>query len=486
MVLQKDMQVPIWGKADPGETVIIHPEWQAETVKTQADQAGKWQIKLKTPHAPGPFTISIKGNNEIIIKNVLIGEVWFCSGQSNMDMPVGNVNQWFKGAINYQQERAEANYPKIRLFKVPATSSEQIKDDCIGSWSQCDSNSVWEFSAVGYFFGRELHNRLNVPVGMIMSAFGGTPAESWTSIDALRAEFKDLLERQHNEFLKTQPEYQKQLETWEAEKAKAKAEGKAEPARPSEPIVLWKQWQPGSLYNAMVAPIIPYGIKGAIWYQGESNGDRGYQYRTLFPAMIKNWRDKWQEGEFPFYYVQIANFQQPAKDPGDNEWAELREAQTMTMKALKNVGMAVSIDIGETNDIHPSNKQDVGKRLAFWALDKTYGIKDVVYSGPIYKSMKIEGNKIRLFFDYLGGGLIAKSGKLKQFAIAGADKKFVWADAEIDGDSVIVYSDKVAEPAAVRYAWAMNPEGCNLYNKAGLPASPFRTDDWPGISANRN
>jgi sialate O-acetylesterase len=202
--------------------------------------------------------------------------------------------------------------------------------------------------------------------------------------------------------------------------------------------------------------------------------------------MIKNWRAKWQEGEFPFYYVQIANFQQPAKDPGDNEWAELREAQTMTMKALKNVGMAVSIDIGETNDIHPSNKQDVGKRLAFWALDKTYGIKDVVYSGPIYKSMKIEGNKIRLFFDYLGDGLIAKSGKLKQFAIAGADKKFVWADAEIDGDSVIVYSDKVAEPAAVRYAWAMNPEGCNLYNKAGLPASPFRTDDWPGISANRN
>jgi sialate O-acetylesterase len=230
----------------------------------------------------------------------------------------------------------------------------------------------------------------------------------------------------------------------------------------------------------MIAPLIPYGIQGAIWYQGESNAGRAYQYRTLFPDMIKNWRDDWGLGKFPFLFVQLANFMETKPEPDESSWAELREAQTMTL-GLPNTGMAVIIDIGEADDIHPKNKQDVGKRLALWALAETYG-KELVYSGPIYKSMKADGGSIVLSFDHVGGGLVAKGGEeLKGFAIAGADKKFVWADAKIDGDNVVVSSDDVSEPAAVRYAWADNPV-CNLYNAEGLPASPFRTDKWPGVT----
>jgi sialate O-acetylesterase len=258
---------------------------------------------------------------------------------------------------------------------------------------------------------------------------------------------------------------------------------KSIPPQPRPPLPVNNQNAPTALYNGMLAPLIPYSIQGAIWYQGESNAGQAYQYRRLFPAMIQNWRNDWNEGDFPFLFVQLANFMAAKPDPSDSAWAELREAQTMTL-ALPNTGMAVIIDIGDANDIHPKNKQDVGKRLALWALAKTYG-KKLVYSGPIYKSMRIEGHNIILRFDHVGGGLVAMGGEpLKGFAITGADRKFVWADARIDGQTVVASSDKVPEPVAVRYGWADNPV-CNLYDKEGLPATPFRTDDWPGVTANK-
>jgi sialate O-acetylesterase len=275
-------------------------------------------------------------------------------------------------------------------------------------------------------------------------------------------------------------EHKQKLAEWKEAAEKAKAEGKNPPRRPRAPFGPGHPHTPSGLYNAMIAPLIPYGIAGAIWYQGESNAGRAYQYRTLFPAMIKNWRDDWGVGKFPFLFVQLANFMETKPEPDDSAWAELREAQLMTL-ALPNTGMAVIIDIGEADDIHPKNKQDVGKRLALWALADTYG-KKLVKSGPIYTSMKVDGNSIVLSFDHVGGGLVAKDGEgLKGFAIAGKDRKFVWADAKIEGDTVVVSSDEVSEPAAVRYAWADNPV-CNLYNQEDLPASPFRTDKWPGVT----
>jgi sialate O-acetylesterase len=339
---------------------------------------------------------------------------------------------------------------------------------------------------VAYFFGRYLHKELNVPVGLIHTSWGGTPAEAWTRREVLEAnpDCAPILKRYDDAVAKypqAMKEYEQKLAEWKEAAQKAKAESTNPPRRPGEPFGPGHPHSPAGLYNAMIAPLIPYGIAGAIWYQGESNAGRAYQYRTLFPDMIKNWRNDWGVGKFPFLFVQLANFMKTKPEPDESAWAELREAQTMTL-ALPNTGMAVIIDIGDADDIHPKNKQDVGKRLALWALANTYG-KKLVYSGPIYKSMKVDGNSIVLSFDHVGGGLVAKGGEeLEGFAIAGSDKKFVWADARINGDTVIVSSDKVSEPVAVRYAWADNPV-CNLYNKEELPASPFRTDEWPGVTA---
>lgn len=351
----------------------------------------------------------------------------------------------------------------------------------------CSPETVPGFSAVGYFFGRELHKELNVPIGLIHTSWGGTPAESWTRRGALESvpDCMPILER-FDEAMAKYPEakkkYDESMIAWKEDVKKAKAEGKNPPRRPGAPFGPGNPHSPAGLYNAMIAPLIPYSIGGAIWYQGESNAGRAYQYRKLFPAMITNWRKDWGQGDFPFLFVQLANFMAVDPEPVDSAWAELREAQLMTL-ALPNAGMAVIIDIGEARDIHPKNKQDVGKRLALWALGKSYGKKQV-YSGPIYKSKRTEGNKITLEFEHVGGGLAAGGGEpLKGFAVAGADRKFVWADAKIDGNTVIISSDEVSEPAAVRYGWANNPV-CNLYNKEGLPASPFRTDDWPGVTVN--
>jgi sialate O-acetylesterase len=478
MVLQRGKATTLWGWGEPGEQIMVSVSWHSMEWQITADNLGNWTSKMNPPRTSGPHEITFSGNNTIKLKNILVGEVWVCSGQSNMQMSV-------RSSANAEQEIAQADYPNIRLFSVERKVADKPQSDCIGSWLECRPETVPGFSAVGYFFGRKLHKELNVPIGLIHTSWGGTPAESWTRRDILESEADciPILQR-FDEAMAKYPEakkkYDERVIEWKEAVEKAKAEGKDPPRRPNAPFGPGNPHSPAGLYNAMIAPLIPYGIQGAIWYQGESNAGRAYQYRRLFPAMIKNWRKDWRQGEFPFLFVQLANFMAVDAEPVDSAWAELREAQLMTL-ALPNTGMAVIIDIGEADDIHPKNKQDVGKRLALWALAKTYG-KDLVYSGPIYKSMKTEGNKIILDFEHSGGGLVASGVEsLKGFAVAGADRKFVWADAKIDGETVVVSSDEIRKPAAVRYGWANNPV-CNLMNKEGLPASPFRTDDWPGIT----
>ncbi|MBN2137544.1 MAG: hypothetical protein JW720_07040 [Sedimentisphaerales bacterium] len=478
MVLQQGKQIAIWGWAEAGEEVMVSVSWESMQWGVTADKDGKWQFKMNSPAAGGPYEITLKGKNTIALKNILVGEVWVGSGQSNMQMTV-------QSSANSQEEIAAAKYPKIRLFYVKREVADEPKSDCTGSWVECSPETIPGFSAVAYFFGRELHKELDVPVGLIHTSWGGTPAESWTRRGVLEkeADFAPILKRYADAvagYPEAKKEYDQKVEDWKAAVAKARADGTNPPGRPREPFGPGHSHSPSGLYNAMIAPLIPYGIQGAIWYQGESNAGRAYQYRKLFPAMITNWREDWGQGDFPFLFVQLANFMAVKDEPVESAWAELREAQLKTL-ALPNTGQAVIIDIGDAKDIHPKNKQDVGKRLAAWALGTTYK-KRAVYSGPLYKAMKVDGAKAILSFDHFGGGLVVKGdGPLKGFAIAGEDKKFVWAEAKIEGNTVVVSSDAVAAPAAVRYAWADNPV-CNLYNAEGLPASPFRTDEWPGLT----
>ncbi len=479
MVLQQGKPATIWGWAEPGEKINVSVSWLDMKWAVAADDQGNWSFQMAVPKVGGPYTMTLAGKNVVELKNVLVGEVWVCSGQSNMQMSVRSSN-------DADREIAAADYPNIRLFSVKRTVAAEPQKDCEGQWSACTAETIPDFSAVAYFFGRYLHKELNIPIGLIHTSWGGTPAEAWTSDEYMKsdADFEPILKR-HNDAVAAYPEamrqYKEKLAQWQQDVEKAKAEGKNPPNRPGEPYGPGNPHNPSGLYNAMIAPLVPFSIQGAIWYQGESNAGRAYQYRKLFPAMIRSWRDSWGQGEFPFLFVQLANFMAVKDQPGDSAWAELREAQTMTL-AMKNTGMAVIIDIGEANDIHPKNKQDVGARLALWALANTYG-RGVVHSGPLYKSHRVDGNKVILSFDHVGGGLLAKDGEpLKGFAVAGPDKKFVWAEAKIEGETVVVGSDQVAEPVAVRYAWADNPV-CNFYNKEMLPASPFRTDEWPGVTA---
>jgi len=482
MVLQRDKKLSIWGWAEPGEEVMVGVSWHSMRWAVTAGDDGRWEFAMNSPKTGGAYEMTFIGKNTINVKNIMVGEVWVCSGQSNMQWSV-------KQSANAEQEIAAADYPDIRLFTVERKVAEQPQSDCVGSWVSCSPQTVADFSAVAYYFGKELHKELNVPIGLIHTSWGGTPAEAWTRREVLKEEsdFAPILERYDDAVAKypqAMKEYEQKLEEWKEAAEKAEAEGGKMPQRPTSPFGPGHPHSPSGLYNAMIAPLIPYGIRGSIWYQGESNAGRAYQYRKLFPAMIQNWRDDWGQDKFPFLFVQLANFRAVNPQPSESDWAELREAQLMTL-ALPNTGMAVIIDIGDANDIHPKNKQDVGKRLALWALAKSYG-KELVYSGPIYRAMESKDNKIILHFDYVGGGLAGGGDEpLKGFAIAAADRKFLWADAKIkiEGDIVVVGSNEVSSPVAVRYAWADNPV-CNLYNKEGLPASPFRTDDWPGITIN--
>jgi len=510
MVLQREMPLPIWGWADPGEQVKVSLCGQSRTAT--ADDEGRWRVTLGPMAAGGPFEMTVTGKNSIKIGNVLLGEVWVCSGQSNMEVPV-------REALNAEQEIAGAEYPEIRFFDVrgraslrPLEDVEPMPSHGHGAWTPCSPQSVkqFPFSAVAYFFGRELHRRTGVPVGLIDSCWGGTSAQDWVSLELLKsdpdykpsADWVENLIADHPDILKDfEPYYLKWSETWgvwwkayqEWEK-EGKAAGKPKPSDshlaglPGNPLT------PTGAYNAMLKPLLPFGIRGVIWYQGESNTGEPEVYRKLFPALINLWRTEWGQGDFPFLYVQLASFEldsmKPAykpvdpmtQEPADHDWARLREVQLQTLDVVHNTGMAVAIDVGETVNVHPKNKQAVGKRLALVALAKVYD-QDVIYSGPVYTSMQKEDGNIRLSFKSVDGGLIAHGGELKGFIIASRDRKFVWAEARIDGETIVVWSEKVPDPVAVRYAWDDDPV-CSLYNKAGLPASPFRTDDWPQAIGN--
>ena len=474
MVLQQNTDVTIWGWAAPGEKITVKPDWRWGSSETVADEQGQWQATIRTLKAGGPHAMTIRGNNTIKLKNIIFGEVWLCSGQSNMEI---SMKDWSNQPIHDRSEdiRNSAN-KSIRLFTVKAAVSDNPLDDVVGCWVESSPETVGDFSAVGYYFGRKIHNETVYPVGLICCSWGGTTAQAWTGIDFIRNDdnLSSMIDL-----------YDTGFEDWE--KACLEAEKEQKP-KPDRYFGIRPQDRPASLYNGMIAPITNMTIKGTIWYQGESNAGASYLYRDLFPTMIKSWRCNFNNFEMPFYFVQIANFTdnkpgievEPYRgEPRGHGWAELREAQLMT-NSLKNTGMAVTIDIGETNNVHPGNKKDVGKRLALWALAKDYG-RNIEYSGPFYAGYKIEGDKIRILFSHTESGIMFKDGKAAGFAIAGKDKKFVWAEAQIDGTTVIVSSEKIKEPVAVRYAWDIDPENC-LYNKANLPASPFRTDDWNGVT----
>lgn len=479
MVVQCEQPVPVWGWADPGEQVTVTLGGQAKTAT--ADTAGKWSVKVDAVKAGGPFVFRVQGKNTVEFTDVLAGEVWLCSGQSNMGMTVS-------GCRDKDAELAAANHPQLRMLTVDRTPAEEPQADCKATWQVCTPQTVGGFSAAAYFFGRELHRQLKVPVGLINSSWGGTPIQAWTSTASHEAvpQLAPLVENLKKAIASYDPvaaqqRYEKQLAAWKAaaEKAKDPAERQAQarrkPRPPQDPRL--SQGSPGRLYNGMIAPLAPYAIRGAIWYQGEANAGNAPLYGIQLRTMIAEWRQLWQQGEFPFLFVQLPNFMAPQQQPSETSgWPLIREQFVQTL-AVPNTGMAVTIDVGEANDIHPKNKQDVGYRLAQWALAKTYG-KDVVACGPLYKAARTDGNAMIVEFDYAAGGLAARDGgKLKGFAIAGADKKFVWAEAKIVGQTVVVSAADVAAPAAVRYAWANNPD-CNLVNQAGLPASPFRTDNW--------
>ena len=451
MVLQQQVATPIWGWADPGERVTVSINQQSKSVA--ADAGGKWMVRLDPMEANAEGTpLKIEGSNTVEVQQVLVGEVWICSGQSNMEWSVAN-------SLNAKAEIAAADHPMIHLFNVPGhTTSDKPKEKCPGQWEVCSPQSVRGFSAVGYFFGRRLSQELKVPIGLIGSNWGGTRIEPWVSLDGFRSV----------------PELSKQA----ADVEKLWSEGGKVGSR-----------TPSAIYNAMIHPLAPYAMRGGIWYQGESNGNEGISYHHKKTALINGWR-KLFNPDLAFYWVQLADFRTSNEKPeGGDGWAKLREAQRKSLD-IDNTGMAVIHDIGNAKDIHPRNKQDVGWRLSQWALHQNYGRDDLVPAGPLYKSQKIEDDTIRLSFDHVGKGLMVgkknglepaqedESGTLGRFAISGADKVWHWADAVIDGNTVVVSCKEVTKPVAVRYGYTMNPRGANLYNKEGIPASPFRTDNW--------
>jgi sialate O-acetylesterase len=412
MVLQRDVEAPVWGWADAGEKVTV--SFAGQNKSTTADATGKWSVKLaKLPASAQARDLKVKGNNEITLENVLVGDVWICSGQSNMEWPLSKCTKSPK-----EEAAAQKNNKQLRLFRIPEhVKAPEPALDTKGTWKTTGKEEdCLPFSGCGFFFGAKLQKELDIPIGLIDTSWGGTPVDQWISNKA------------HQAFLKSD--------------------------------------RKESIYNGMVAPLVPFAIKGAIWYQGESNAGKSKQYQTLFPAMIADWRARWKQGDFPFFFVQIAPF--------NGQPPEIREAQFLTLGKVKNTAMAVTTDVGNATDIHPNQKEPVGQRLALAARALTYGEK-IEYSGPLYDSWAEKGGKIIINFKRIGGGLVAKDGELKGFTIAGADKKFVPAQAKIEGDTVVVSADGVTNPKAVRYGWANVPD-VNLFNKEGLPASPFRTD----------
>ena len=451
MVLQRGLPVPVWGWAEAGEKVTVSFAGQSKTVNTGDD--GKWMVRLAPLQASAEAaSLTIQGNNRITLDNILVGEVWICSGQSNMEWRL------IQG-MNAREEVEAADHSLIRLFNVPGhTTSPLPREKGAGRWQVCAPKSASGFSAVGYFFGRRLLEDLGVPVGLIGSNWGGTRIEPWVPLEGFES-VQELSGLAHEVM-----QYQ----------SSTRVGGSS----------------PSAIYNSMVHPLTPFAMRGGIWYQGESNGNEGTSYYHKKHALVKGWRKVFQNPDLAFYWVQLANYQRESREPAGGEgWAKIRAAQTRALD-IPGTGMAVITDIGAANDIHPRNKQDVGWRLAQWALNQTYGRNKLVPSGPLYKSQEVDGDSIRLSFRHVGKGLMAgrkngleptrelEGGKLEHFAIAGADRKWFWAEAAIDGDTVVVRSKDVPKPLAVRYAYTMNPARANLYNRDGLPAGPFRTDSW--------
>jgi sialate O-acetylesterase len=484
MVMQHGIPVRVWGWADAGEKVTVQIGKQTKT--TVANAEGKWMLKLDKLKAGGPYSLTISGKNKIVISDVYAGEVWICSGQSNMDMTVAKEDRYWCGVFNEAAEVAAADYPLIRVFDTDFTPAAAPQDDVIGKWELVSPKTIGHLSAAAYFFARDIQKEIKMPIGLITTTYGASTAEAWVREEALLNEavcklladsFKSKLARYLTDTA-APLKYKLAEERWKMAADSARAAGKNIPRGPRNPDPVRDQHNASVLWNGMVTPLVPYAIRGVIWYQGESNSPTAKIYRQIMETLINDWRKQWGQGNFPFLYVQLANIGKtydslPAQ--GGSE-AIKREAQLQNL-SIPNTAMAVAIDNADPDDmnnVHPKNKQEIGRRLALAALAIVYN-KKIVYSGPLYNKMQIEGSSIRLYFKNTGGGLIGKGGELKGFAIAAADKKFVWANAKIDGNSILVSAAGVTNPAVVRYAWGNNPQA-TLYNREELPASPFRTD----------
>ena len=485
MVLQQNHKCPVWGKAEKLSTISL--SFSGKTYQTRADEKGNWRVYLDPhPASNNPLKMRIveespnrkENTSSLTYENILVGEVWLCSGQSNMQWSVSRSE-------DSDLESLSAHYPNLRLITIPHIGTQEPQHDFKGAWQAANPTTAANFSAVGYFFGRRLHQILQVPVGLVNNSWGGSACEAWIPRDRLvqcnlaKPYLEEWQTKEKNHDFDSQlQDYKKRLAKWESDRK----QGNAKIRRPREPRnPMSGQHRPANLYNGVLYPIIGYGIKGAIWYQGESNAWRAHAYRETFPLMIQTWREAWNQGDFPFYWSQLADFRNEVDTPGDSYWAELRESQTLTLKELKNVGEAVIIDAGEGHDIHPRNKQTVANRLLRHALVNEYG-HQIPNRSPTYKSHEIIGNKIQITFDQTGDGLYCFDTKSPVgFAICGVDQNFIWAEANLIGkDKVEVWSDSISSPLAVRYAWSDNPV-CNLYRKDGavtLPVTPFRTDNF--------
>ncbi len=492
MVLQRECVVPIWGWAGANESVTV--TFNGQSKHATADANGKWMVRLDALAAGGPHTLTASGSSKVTVSDVLVGEVWLCSGQSNMAMTVNR-------AKDYEKEQQQADLPLIRHFKTAAHATPEVQSDCTGAWSVCSPDSVGGFTATGYFFGRKLHEELGVPIGLINSSWGGTDVAAWTSLSAQQAvksivpkldAYDETVQAYDADAVKAKNEAA--LESWNKRVAAAKAAGKPVPRRPrpiGDPAV--NQNRPANLFNGMINPLIPYAIRGATWYQGERNSksiEDGILYSTQLNTLIGDWRSRWEQGDFPFLTVQLPNYKAKVDEPVQTTgWVMVRDSELKTLR-LKNTGIAITTDVGEAKDIHPKDKQTVGKRLALWALGTTYD-KDIVYSGPIMSFFQYrtgvtddDGKLLRpgrVMVKFLhADGLKGSGGQdLRGFAVADEDKKFYPADARLDKESgmIVLSSKHVQTPVASRYNWADNPSG-NLVNGAGLPAAPFRTDNW--------
>ncbi len=487
-VLQRDKPLSVWGWADPGESVSVSLGAQKANATAGAD--GRWLVKLAAqPASNDPLTLTVAGKNTVEVKDILLGDVWLCSGQSNMDMALGGCDA--------PDDIKAADLPLVRHFRTEYNFSSVPATDVKGRWSVCNPGSAGGFSAVGFYFARKIHGETGVPIGLLTNAVGGTNIELWISQETLLgttelAPYARLMRESLANYQTQLADSLPPIEQWLTRSRAAQKAGQEIPMPPKWPDFPFgeKVARPRcvTLHNGHIAPLVPMAMRGVLWYQGENNADANL-YVEKMQAMLGDWRKWFGDPALPFYFVQLAGFLKPNDNPAGGEWGAIRDAQRRCL-AIPQTGMASAVDIGDAEDIHPKNKADVGERLALWALANEYGKTGVVASGPLFREMKIEGGKARISFDSPGGGLISarkqgrasaveeKSAKLQRFAIAGADKQWQWADAVIEGDAVVVSSEKVPAPVAVRYAYSSNPEGANLYNRAGLPASPFRTDNW--------